>query len=419
MDRIIRAFRQLAEDPAYLARYLKQCIHYAEMALAFLLLIPFRKKKYAENLWLVTEKGTEARDNGYHFFRYVKTAHPEINIRYVISRDSADFGKVSPFGKPVILNSWKHFFCSLYAKASISSQAFGAMPEPPEKMLAFSKGMRRKDQILIFLQHGIIKDELPHTLDYRNTHYDLFCCSSEQERRFVQQIHGYPDENIKALGLCRFDNLLQSHEVQKQILVMPTFRMWLLTADAAGEATEKEKKIFEQSAFFEAYASLLTDESLLGTLRREGYRLVFYPHYVFQPYIGCFRKFGNDVVRIADRQQYDVQQLLMESSLLVTDFSSVFFDFAYMGKPEVFYQFDEEQYRGSHYKKGYFDYRDNGFGPVFTARNEVIREIVRQAEQGCVMDDEYRKRVDAFFLFRDTDNCRRTFEEIRRKAVAK
>ena len=69
MDRIIRAFRQLAEDPAYLARYLKQCIHYAEMALAFLLLIPLREKKYAENLWLVTEKGTEARDNGYHFLR--------------------------------------------------------------------------------------------------------------------------------------------------------------------------------------------------------------------------------------------------------------------------------------------------------------------------------------------------------------
>ena len=38
--------------------------------------------KYRE-LWLVCERGNDARDNGYWFYRYLKEKHPEINARYV------------------------------------------------------------------------------------------------------------------------------------------------------------------------------------------------------------------------------------------------------------------------------------------------------------------------------------------------
>ena len=43
---------------------------------------------------------------------------------------------------------------------------------------------------------------------------------------------------------------------------------------------------------------------------------------------------------IADWKKYDVQGLLKESALLITDLSSVFMDFAYMRKPMIYYQFD-------------------------------------------------------------------------------
>ena len=48
--------------------------------------------KYRE-LWLVCERGNDARDNGYWFYRYLKEEHPEINARYVIETDSADRAK--------------------------------------------------------------------------------------------------------------------------------------------------------------------------------------------------------------------------------------------------------------------------------------------------------------------------------------
>ena len=55
--------------------------------------------------------------------------------------------------------------------------------------------------------------------------------------------------------------------------------------------------------------------------------------------------------------------MLKESSMLITDYSSVFFDVAYMHKPIIYYQFDRDAFRQGHYQEGYFSY-DDGFGPV-------------------------------------------------------
>ncbi|MBR5258025.1 MAG: hypothetical protein IKV51_03670, partial [Clostridia bacterium] len=40
--------------------------------------------------WLISERGYDARDNGYCFFRYLRRNHPDIRAVYVITRDSPD-----------------------------------------------------------------------------------------------------------------------------------------------------------------------------------------------------------------------------------------------------------------------------------------------------------------------------------------
>lgn len=46
--------------------------------------------------------------------------------------------------------------------------------------------------------------------------------------------------------------------------------------------------------------------------------------------------------------------MLKESRLIIADYSSVAFDFAYMNKPLLYFQFDEEEYRTKHYKNDIF-----------------------------------------------------------------
>ena len=45
------------------------------------------------------------------------------------------------------------------------------------------------------------------------------------------------------------------------------------------------------------------------------------------------------------------------------DYSSIAFDFAYMKKPLIYYQFDQDKYYTNHFAKGYFDCERDGFGP--------------------------------------------------------
>ena len=104
----------------------------------------------------------------------------------------------------------------------------------------------------------------------------------------------------------------------------------------------------------------------------------------------------------------------MDCALLVTDYSSVFFDVAFLRKPVVYYQFDEEEFRKYHYQKGYFDFRRDGFGPVCTTQEALLGALMESFENGMEMQTEYAQRTERFFPLHDGNNCRRTFEAIAR-----
>ena len=80
----------------------------------------------------------------------------------------------------------------------------------------------------------------------------------------------------------------------------------------------------------------------------------------------------------------------------------------------MYYQFDQERFFTTHYKKGYFDYKEHGFGPVTDSEEEVVRQIRKFMDRGMQLEDKYKKRIQAFFPMRDTRNCERVYNEINR-----
>ena len=155
---------------------------------------------------------------------------------------------------------------------------------------------------------------------------------------------------------------------------------------------------------------------LARKLAEEGYTLIFYPHVEMQKYMPLFRAHAPSCKNIilADRTTHDVQDLLMRCSLLITDYSSVFFDVAYLHKPVIYYQFDDEEFRAYHYQEGYFDYKTLGFGPVCDTEDALLEQISQAFANHMQMSPLYQKRTDEFFPLRDDGNCKRTYEAIRR-----
>ena len=138
--------------------------------------------------------------------------------------------------------------------------------------------------------------------------------------------------------------------------------------------------------------------------------MIFYPHYEIQRYIDSFS--SNENIVIAKSKEYNVPELLQNCSLLITDYSSVFFDVSYQNKPIIYYQFDYKDFRNNHYKEGYFSYEKNGFGKVLDNKDSVVSEIIRIIESKYKIDKEYAHRLSDFFYLKDKSNCERIYNEI-------
>lgn len=382
---------------------LRLLLYCGKLLCAYVVSLPLRLLPKYQNIWLISERGDDGRDNGIRFFSYLNGRGVQARCYFVIHKSSKDYASASEAGKVVETDSWKHFILFALAKVRISTHAWGGDIPCVELFhaLKLHRIIRKKT---VFLQHGITKDHLPG-LCYPIIKPDLFVCGALPEYRYIQAAFGHPESVVQYTGLARFDTLQQC-QTKRQILLMPTFRKWLKSSG---------QDVFFQSEYYAAWQQLLCNPALMALLEKQNLQLVFYPHYEMQPYISAFRS-ENPRIQIADFNHFDVQQLLKESALLVTDFSSVFFDFAYMGKPVIYYQFDRERYIREHYDftKGYFSYDAMGFGPVCFNAENLIKQIEASIQSGFAQEQAYADRTEQFFPVRDTQNCDRIYDAIQK-----
>lgn len=396
-------------------RIVKNIVYRLNIIIVFICLHTICRELLTKEIWLISEKRTEARDNGYHLFKYlVELNDKNLCPVYVIDKKSADYQKIKSLGKIIQYDSLEHFLYYIAATFRIGGQVQGGKPYIDTAKQATLKLLRNRKQIHFFIKHGIAKDDIPSAYDYRQAGYDVMFCGSEKEYEYYKNRYNYPDNRIRCPGLCRFDNLLSEDITEDMILVMPTYRKWLQPSDSSKEANEEEKQRFRESEYFRKWYELLVNKELTEELTKSGYRLIFYPHYTMQPFIETFQ--SEEIppcITIASRKEYDVQNLLMRTKLLITDYSSVFFDVSYMGKCIDFYQFDEKKYREEHYSLGWFDYKKDAMGPIFTEEDKLVDDIVQRLENGFEMEGKYKSRIDNLYKNIDRFNCKRVYETIK------
>ena len=108
-------------------------------------------------------------------------------------------------------------------------------------------------------------------------------------------------------------------------------------------------------------------------------------------------------------QDADVQTLLKESAMLITDYSSVFFDFAYMRKPIAYWTFDYDLFYSEQYSEGYLNLKTDGFGPDCKNKDEVVDRIEYEIKNNMVLDSLYSGRIERTFEGLPSNHCEETF----------
>ncbi len=384
-------------------RIIRISLFFLRISLAYILSLVIKLfNKNVRNIWIIAERGDDGRDNGFFFYKYMRKVHPEQRIIYVIKDSSADADKVKDLGEHVETNSFKHFIYYALARVRISSSMWGG-DLPDTDYFKKLRNIFPMKKPFVFLKHGIIKDYLPQHCADTGGNPDIYICGAKPEYDYVKRNFGHPENVVRYTGLARFDNL-HGKGTKSQILIMPTFRKWL-------QGMSKEE--VAASEYVDTWNKLLNDARIADILDKQNLELIFYPHYVMQKHIDDFST-QCDRIKIARFADYDVQTLLIESKLLVTDYSSVFFDFAYMDKPIIYYHFDRDAYIKGHYDftKGYFSYDDNGFGDVVFNHEELVNSILKLINNQFEMEEKYVMRLQEFFPLKDKHNCERIYNEI-------
>lgn len=355
------------------------------------------------DIWLFAERGSDARDNAFHLFKYVRAHHPEIDARFVINATSPDFLKVADIGRTVEPNTVDHYLAFRYASRLISSHLYGAAPFGKAARIALPVLPQKKHA---FLQHGVAANDLV----IRSPHVDLLVLSSEAEIANFANSSRQAIRSARVLGLCRYDSLvdLSKGSEVRVVLIMPTFRKRLENLSRMPDHIER----FRQDPYYQRWQSFLHSADLRRLARTHDFEVVFYLHHSAQKYSHNFSA-PDDRIRVSDRYQDDVQALLRSSSLLVTDYSSVAFDFAYMGKPVVAYQFDRESFHAGHYPRGARSHSIAAVGQVLEYQDALLKEIEDIAVSGFETPDQYAQNSRLLFRFNDRSNTMRNFLAVR------
>lgn len=371
-------------------------------------------RRYFRNAWVLMDRISDAGDNAERLFEYLRSDRPDVNAWFVIARKAPDWGRVRrAHGRRVLAHGslrWK--LAMVNCRHLVSSHIDVPVVQPPA-ILAFAQPGWR----FTFLQHGVIKDDLSAWLNPKPI--DLFITSTHQEYASVagdQTPYVHTTKEVKLTGLPRFDRLLELgrrfHERRDLILVAPTWRVKLVQPLRAGAHTREVDPRFSESDFARNWLGLLSSPELAELCDREGLSLAFLPHPVLQPALPLLDLPPH--VTPLSFADHDVQELFARGAVMVTDYSSMAFNAAYINRALVYFQFDYESVSGGEHlgRQGYFDYQRHGFGPVAYTLDEAVAAIERVVRAGRRPSAVYQSRIDATFPVRDGQSCRRVVHEI-------
>lgn len=362
-----------------------------------------------KTIWLVSDRNMAARDNGEAFFRYAQTVKDDnLDIYFVVQEKSPDYTRLQKIGPVISSGSFKHKLLLLLSSKLISSHADIETTNP------FFRTRDRFADLLsfdfIFLQHGVIRHDHSKWLNKYEKNIKLFITSAQKEYDSILSFpYHYTEEEVLLSGLPRFDYL--ESKVKKRVIIAPTYRAGLLTKKTNKNGVRSYDSSFRKSNYFKFYDNLINNERLKEALGRNGYKVDFLIHPNFEQQRGDFRV--NKYVTIP-KYPYNYTKYISEGSLLVSDYSSIAVDFAYLLKPVIYAKFDEDSFYKTHSygKSVFFHDETDGFGVIVKDEERLIDEIIRNIENNCRMEDQYRKRVKDFFYRIDKHNSKRVYDAI-------
>ena len=373
----------------------------------------FVSKLFTKNkeIWITFDKLYKAGDNGEYIFKYIMENKKDVSVYYIIKKNSLDYERLKKYSRSHLLTygTFKQKLISLLSTAILDTHANAVSYCSFDTKRARNYICDLFNSEVICIQHGL---SIQKIAQYQNRLFDnikLYCCASkyELENLLSTPMYDFKPEQLKLTGLARYDGL--KSKAEKIILITPTWRRNIVNSNVA-HMKKSHNNFFKNSTYYKIYNTLINDEKLINKAKEKGYKIIYLLHPAISAQKNDFTP--NEYVELmAATDDMNYEDILTRSSLMVTDYSGVQFDFAYMRKVLVYYHPDELP---PHYEAGGLKYDTMGFGPICKNNKEIVDTLCKYMDNDCVTEEKYKKRADDFFAFDDHNNCERIYNEIKK-----
>ena len=373
-----------------------------------------RVQRRFENAWVLMDRVHDANDSAETLFHYLRDHRPDINAWFVLEEGTPDWQRLERSGCDHLVAHgslhWK--LLMLNCEKLISSHVDVPVHSPPEIMK-----LRSASWDFVFLQHGVIKDDISRWLNTKKI--ALFVTSTPAEYASIagdETPYAVTSKEVVLTGLPRFDALQAAadrfaNEPRDLVILAPTWRHWLLAPLKPGSQRRELVQGSAQSEFASNWRDLLGSAVWREAEWMKGRRVVLLPHPNLADAIDGLGFSGD--VELLDYADPQLHEYFARAAVLVTDFSSMAFNAAYLRRPVVYFQFDRRAVMsGGHVgRAGYFDYDRDGFGPVVFKPSDVLDAVEGIVRHGGAIEP-YAGRIEETFPFRDGQCSKRVTEAI-------
>src|SRR5699024_4024991 len=168
----------------------------------------------------------------------------------------------------------------------------------------------------------------------------------------------FDDYQIKSTGLSRSDELFKDNvTLTNQILIIPTRRDWIININSLLE-----------SDYLQYYNDLLNNLEWQQIANKQNIDIIFCLYTHMTAFVELFNI--PDYIKVIRQGEVDVQLLIKESKLMITDYSSVAFDFSFLERPVIYYQFDRDTFIGN--LPSHLDLDEELPGRIYDEAEDVI-----------------------------------------------
>ncbi len=253
----------------------------------------------------------------------------------------------------------------------------------------------------IFIQHGptFLKETVLQNGYISENKWDRILISSEYEKRALKK-YGWQDEKMIKIGLPRWD-LLQAplSSTERSIFVMFTWRRF-------------GREEFDHSLYKENLLKMLYNEKLHNYLKQHNIKVYFAPHHSLMGLRGI--SFSPSTENVICVDPNECSKYIRKCSMLITDYSSVTFDFMFQNKPVILYLLDKNDKNLNKWDKEdlrHFEYKKYLIPNVIFDESKLIEKIKYYVEHNFQLEPDVQYKYDSFFYTKD-HICQRLTREI-------